>query len=170
MRDAATLTETTSEQLRKVAEIASAYKNRPDMLMHVVTQVQKVVRALSEDIVEVIAREMRTSKGRVYSFVTFYAMMSTKPMGKYVIRMCKSSPCHVVGAREILDTVMDFLDLDPGETTADGLFTLEHCPCIGLCDQAPAMLVNEVPYGNLTPEGARQILREYMRQEGEEQA
>ncbi|MCC8122335.1 MAG: NAD(P)H-dependent oxidoreductase subunit E [Oscillospiraceae bacterium] len=165
MKDAATLTETTAEQLAKVAEIASAYADRPDMLMHVVTETQKVVRALSEDVVEVIAREMHTSKGRVYSFITFYAMMSTKPTGKYIIRMCKSSPCHVVGAREILDTVMDFLDIQPDETTADGLFTLEHCPCIGLCDQAPAMLINETPYGNLTPEGARQILREYMQRE-----
>lgn len=156
------------EKLERVANIASAYRDQPDMLMHVLTEVQRFVSALSEDVVDVIAREMRISKARIFSFITFYAMMSTKQTGKYIIRMCKSSPCHVVGAKEIMYTVMDFLEISPGETTEDGLFTLEHCACIGLCDNAPAMLINDKPYGNLTPEGTRQILKSYMRREVEE--
>ncbi|MGL5512488.1 MAG: NAD(P)H-dependent oxidoreductase subunit E, partial [Sporomusa sp.] len=111
MKDAARISLVTSNQLEKVAELASHYYDQPDMLMHVITETQKIVGALSEDVVEVIGRSMRISKGRIYSFITFYAMISTKPTGRYIIRMCKSSPCHVVGAQEIIDTVMDFLNI-----------------------------------------------------------
>lgn len=154
-----------STDLGQVESIAADYRDRPDMLMHVITQVQNITSELSEDVVNVIARKMRVPVARIYSFITFYAMLSTNKLGKYVIRMCKSAPCHVLGAKEIMDTVIDFLDIGPGETTEDGLFTLEHCPCLGLCDIAPSMLINDKPYGNLTPEGTRQILREYMEEE-----
>ncbi|MCD8330989.1 MAG: NAD(P)H-dependent oxidoreductase subunit E, partial [Oscillospiraceae bacterium] len=104
----------------------------------------------------------------VYNFITFYAMLSTKPHGKYTIRMCKSISCHVSGAADIIRAVEDQLHLKPGETTEDGRFTLELCPCLGLCDSAPAMMINRKVYGNLTPDSVRAIIKNYIREDVEE--
>lgn len=98
----------TAQDLDLVRSISAKYRDRPDMLMDVITQVQKITSELSEDVVNVISQETRVSVSKIYSFITFYAMLSTNKLGKYVIRMCKSAPCHVLGAKEIMDTVIDF--------------------------------------------------------------
>ncbi len=94
-----------SSQMVKIAQIASRYKGRPEMLMKVVTQVQKIEPVFSASVASVIAREMEIPQTKVYSFITFYAMLSVKPRGKYIIRMCKSVSCHVRGAREIVQAL-----------------------------------------------------------------
>ena len=102
---------TPAAQLVEVARIAAPYKNRPEMLMNVVIEVQKVVPALSEAVAAVIAREMGIAQTHVYGFITFYAMLSVKPHGKYIVRMCKSAPCHVRGAQEIVLALEDQLNI-----------------------------------------------------------
>lgn len=92
---------------------------------------------------------------KVYSFITFYAMLSVKPRGRYIVRMCKSAPCHVHGAQAVVQALEDQLGISIGETTEDGRFTLEYCPCLGLCEISPAIMINEHVYGNLTPESVR---------------
>lgn len=156
---------TPSSQLVKVAEIASRYKGRPEMLMKVIIQVQKLEAAFSSTVAAVIAREMDIPQTQVYSFVTFYAMLSVKPRGKYIIRMCKSAPCHVRGAKEIVRALEDLLRIKMGETTEDKRFTLEYCPCLGICEESPAIMINERTYKNLTPESVRDIVKRYIREE-----
>lgn len=155
---------TPSSQLVKIAKIASRYKGRPEMLMKVVTQVQKIEPAFSASVAAVIAREMEIPQTKVYSFITFYAMLSVKPRGKYIIRMCKSAPCHVRGAREIVRALEDLLHIKMGETTEDKKFTLEYCPCLGVCEEAPAIMINEKAYVNLTPESVQDIVKRYIRE------
>ncbi len=157
--------ETPPSQLVKVATIAAQYRDRPDMLMEVLIQVQNVTSVISEEVTRVISREMHIPMAQVYSFVTFYAMLSVKPQGKYVIRMCKSAPCHIRGAQEIADAIKEQLGIDVGETTEDGRFSFEYCPCIGLCEESPAMLINERAYSNLTPETAKDIIKQYIRED-----
>lgn len=157
---------TSSSQLVKIAEIASRYKGRPEMLMKVVIQTQKIVTAFSAS-VAVIAREMEIPQTQVYSFITFYAMLSVKPRGKYIIRMCKSAPCHIRGAKEIVTALEDLLGIKMGETTEDKRFTLEYCPCLGICEQSPAIMINDRTYVNLTPESVREVVRRYIREEVE---
>lgn len=159
---------TSSSKLVQVAEIASRYKGRPEMLMKVIIQVQKIVPAFSASVASVIAREMGISQTDVYSFVTFYAMLSVKPRGKYIIRMCKSAPCHVKGAKEIVRALEDLLHIKMGETTEDNRFTLEYCPCLGICEVSPAIMINEKTYGNLTPDSVRSIVKMYIREEVED--
>lgn len=156
---------TPSSQLVKVAEIASRYKGKPEMLMKVIIQVQKLEAAFSSTVAAVIAREMEIPQTQVYSFVTFYAMLSVKPRGKYIIRMCKSAPCHVRGAREIVRALEELLRIKMGETTEDKRFTLEYCPCLGICEESPAIMINEKAYVNLTPESVRDIVKRYIREE-----
>lgn len=158
---------TPSSLLVKVAEIAAPYRDRPEMLMKVITRVQKVVPAFSAAVAAVIAREMNISQTQVYSFVTFYAMLSVKPRGKYIVRMCKSAPCHVRGAREVVRAIEDQLGIHMGETTEDGRFTLEYCPCLGICDISPAVMINDRTYGNLNDQSARELTKRYIREDVE---
>ena len=156
---------TPAAQLVEVARIAAPYKNRPEMLMNVVIEVQKVVPALSEAVAAVIAREMGIAQTHVYGFITFYAMLSVKPHGKYIVRMCKSAPCHVRGAQVIVLALEDQLNIKMGETTEDGRFTLEYCPCLGICDVSPAIMINDKTYGDLTPDSVREIIKRYIRED-----
>ena len=158
---------TPSSLLVQVAEIASRYKGQPEMLMKVIIQVQKIVPAFSAAVSAVIAREMDIPQTQVYSFITFYAMLSVKPRGRYIIRMCKSAPCHVKGAKEIVKALEDLLHIKMGETTEDNRFTLEYCPCLGICEQAPAIMINDKTFVNLTPETVRDIVKRYIREEVE---
>ncbi|MFV0502358.1 MAG: NAD(P)H-dependent oxidoreductase subunit E [Lachnospirales bacterium] len=149
----------------QVAEIASKYKGQKDRLMDVIIQVQKICPSLSEDVAAVIAREMELTQNHVYSFVTFYQYLSVKPTGKYIIRMCNSAPCHVRGAKEVINTIKEFLKIDIGETTKDGMFTIELCPCIGHCQVSPSIMINDKTYGDLDEEKVIKVLKRYIREE-----
>lgn len=151
--------------LVEVARIAAPYKNRKEMLMTVITEVEKLVPAFSREVAAVIAREMGLSLTHVYGFITFYAMLSVEPHGKYIVRMCKSAPCHVRGAQEVVLAIEDQLGIKMGQTTEDGRFTLEYCPCLGICDVSPAIMINDKTYGDLTPEGVRALIKRYIRED-----
>lgn len=102
---------------------------------------------------------------KLYGYITFYSMFSDQPRGKYVVRICKSVPCFVRGSRGIYDAIVKTLGIHPGETTRDGLFTLETCECLGLCVESPAIMINEKVYSNLTPGRVVTLLEKY--QDGE---
>ena len=96
----------------------------------------------------------------VHGVATFYTMFSLKPRGKHIIRVCQSPPCHLLGATTIVRELMRLLGVEFGHTTPDGLFTLEMSSCLGVCGVAPAMMINDEVYGNLTPERIQEILAE----------
>ena len=115
---------------------------------------------ISEQFIERIAGSMALPISEVYGVATFYHFLSTRPLGRNVIQVCKSLPCYLKSSQLIVDTVRVELGIAPGQTTADGRFSLQLVNCIGACDQAPAMLLNHALHGNLTPARIRQILRE----------
>ncbi len=160
---------TPAVQLQKVAELAREFKGKKDQLMLVLLRAQKITghNALPEDVATVIAEEMGVTKNHIYDFATFYAMFSTEKRGKHVIRVCKSTPCHVNKAANAAHMLEKTLGIKMGETTEDGQFTLEHIECIGVCDLAPAMLVDDEVYGPITEESIPKILSKYQMQ-GEE--
>lgn len=148
--------------LDKVAAIAAPYKGREDMLIHVLKEAQNVAdNAIAKDVAAVIAKEMGLPLVKVYGVVSFYAMFSTECRGKYVIRMCKSAPCKVKGAGEVLKAFEKKLGISCGETTADCKFTLETCECLGICDISPAVMINDEIYGDLTPAKVKEIIAKY---------
>jgi NADH:ubiquinone oxidoreductase subunit E/NAD-dependent dihydropyrimidine dehydrogenase PreA subunit/ferredoxin len=116
---------------------------------------------LSEESIGEIAGTLELSVSEVYGVATFYAFLSTKPQGRYVIRICKSLPCHIKNAPMIIENVEKAIGIKPGEMTPDGRFSFELTNCIGACDAAPAMLINDEVYGNLTPGRISEILRSY---------
>lgn len=97
----------------------------------------------------------------VYGVTTFYSFLSTRPLGKNVIRICKSLPCYLKNAEMIIGSVQKVLGIAPYGTTPDGRFSFELTNCLGACDQAPAMLVNDDVHGHLTPDKIAEILRSY---------
>ncbi len=116
---------------------------------------------LSEKVMSDLAEALEMSKSDVFGVATFYSFLSTKPTGRNVIRICRSLPCYLKNYQAIVESVAGEIGIDPGETTADGRFTFELTNCIGACDKAPAMLINDEVHGNLTPEKISQILKTY---------
>lgn len=116
---------------------------------------------VSEEAMNHISQDLELPLGHVYGVTTFYSFLSTKPLGRHVIRICKSIPCFLQNGETVAVSIQKNLGIAPGETTADGRFTFELTNCIGACDQAPAMLVDDVVYGNLTPERIKTILQSY---------
>lgn len=114
------------------------------------------------DMVEV-AKQLNISAADVFGTATFYSFLDTKPKGKYVIRVCKTISCSMKGKNNVLSTIQEILKIDLGETTADRKFSLLETNCIGWCHKAPAMLINDEPYTELTPEKVTEILREYIK-------
>lgn len=145
--------------LTEVASIAAKWKDRPDKLIAVLHEVQAVAgNGIPRDVAETVSREMRVPLSQIYGVETFYAFYSTDKRGKVLIRLCKSAPCHVKGAEEVLLAFERALGIKAGETTQDGAFTLETCECIGACDVSPAALVDDVVHGNLSPESVHQLI------------
>jgi len=99
----------------------------------------------------------------IYGVITFYSQFRLQPMGKFVVRACAGTACHVSGAKSIIDTIEDELGVEVGDTTEDGLFTLLTVACIGCCSLAPVVMVNSETHGRLTPASLRKILKEYRR-------
>ena len=108
-----------------------------------------------------VSKQTGVPTAKIYGVTTFYAMFSNETRGKNIIRMCKSAPCHVKGAKAVLKAFEEALGVACGETTPDGKFTLETCECLGICDVSPAALINGEVFGDLTPEKVRGILSTY---------
>ena len=116
---------------------------------------------LSEEFIAEMAKSLTIPISEVYGVATFYTFLSTKPLGRNVIRICKSLPCYLKNCQLIIESVQKELGITPGEATPDGRFSFELVNCIGACDKAPAMLVNNDVHGNLTPRKIAQILKSY---------
>lgn len=107
---------------------------------------------LSSEALRAAADYVGMAVAEVVSTATFYSMFSLKPRGRHIVRVCESPPCQLMGAESLLDVLEDSLGVRVGETTRDGVFTLETSSCLGVCGVAPAMMIDEELYGNLTRE------------------
>jgi NADH-quinone oxidoreductase subunit E len=113
---------------------------------------------LSDDDLRAAADYLGLSYSFVHGVATFYSMYSLKPRGKNLVRVCQSPPCHLLGSSTISRELIKLLGIGFGETSADKLFTLEMTSCLGVCGVAPAMMVNERVYGNLTAERIAEVV------------
>jgi NADH-quinone oxidoreductase subunit E len=115
---------------------------------------------LTQEALVNLAKEEKISPAKVFAVATFYSMFSTTPRGKHIIRVCEDQACHLDGAETVIQTLERLLKVQLGDTTNDGLFTLEHSSCLGLCDQSPAMMIDSTAYGNLTRTKIEAIINE----------
>jgi len=130
-------------------------------LLGMMKEAQEKSGYVSEEAMANIADTLQLPIGDVYGAATFYSFLSTKPLGRHVIRICKSVPCLLKGGETLIEGIGKELGIGPGETTPDGRFTFELTNCIGACDEPPAMLVDDAVYGDLTREKIREILQSF---------
>jgi NADH:ubiquinone oxidoreductase subunit E len=116
---------------------------------------------LSKTVMTEIAGQEGLPLNEVYAVSSFYAFLPLKPAGKNIIRVCEALPCDLQEASAVVGYLKEWLGIKPGETTADGKFSLETAGCIGACDEAPAMMINDQLYGKLTKEKIAAILKTY---------
>jgi len=136
--------------------------SKREELLAVLFKEQKDKGGLSREVLENIARSMGLSTSEVFGVASFYSFFALRPLGKYVIRVCKSLPCYYKNSELIIEVIREKLGIGPGETTPDGRFSLELTNCIGACDSPPAMLINDTVYKNLNADKVRQVLDEYL--------
>jgi [NiFe] hydrogenase diaphorase moiety large subunit len=149
-----------SKQLApRIKDICKESGNDKTRLMDIVRAVQREFGCVSDEAIDIIARTIDVPRVEVESAVTFYAFLSTQPKGGVVIRVCNDIIDEMQGADKVARAFSDALGIPVGGTTSDGRITLEYTPCIGMSDQAPAAMVNEVILTNLTADKARDIVK-----------
>jgi NADH-quinone oxidoreductase subunit E len=157
------------ERLRKfqrVCEIVEANGRDPARLIPILQAVQGEYRYLPEAILTFIATSLNISPGKVFGVATFYSHFTLKPKGKYLVRVCDGTACHVKGSNVLLDALRKKLALTAqNNTTPDMLFTLETVSCLGACGLAPAVVVNEQVYGQMTADKAVALIDRILEEE-----
>jgi NADH-quinone oxidoreductase subunit E len=136
------------------------YAGTEGSLITIKKKAQEIYGYLHFDILEHISRRTGVKPAKVIGVVTFYTQFRTKPIGKNLILICQGTACHVNGSSEIEDAIRDYLKVEEGETTSDGLFTYNNVACIGCCSLAPAIMIGEKTYGKLTKDSIAGILAE----------
>jgi NADH-quinone oxidoreductase subunit E len=156
----------TLRRFEKVCEIVDQNDRNPARLIPILQAVQAEYRYLPEEILTFIATSLGVSPAKVFGVATFYSLFNLKPKGKYIVRVCDGTACHVKGSMNLHTTIREKLRLTKGkETTADMLFTLETVNCLGACGLAPAMVINEEVFGQLTQARAAEIIDDIIRKE-----
>lgn len=153
-------------KLEKVCEIIEQNKRDPARLIPILQAVQDEYRYLPEEILTFIATSLDLTPARVYGVATFYSHFTLKPKGKYIVRVCDGTACHVKKSTLLLDAIRGKLGLkDNAGTTPDMLFTVETVSCLGACGLAPALVINEEVYGQVSPEKAVALIDEILKKE-----
>jgi NADH-quinone oxidoreductase E subunit len=150
--------------------IIDKYRGQRWGVIPLLQEVQEQMGYIPPETIEPIAEAMHMFPSQIQGVVTFYAGFALKPKGKYVLKVCRGTACHVKGSRSLIRLVQKELDLKDGETTPDYQFTLETVACLGACFLAPAMMVNQTYFGKLAPAKVNSILNEYTKKnKGKEQ-
>lgn len=146
-----------------VKDLADKHGRMRESLMPILQDIVLKHNYLTDEAMVEVATELDISAAEVYGTASFYSFLDTEIRGKNVIRVCKTITCAMKGKSDIVATLEDILKIKVGETTPDRLFTLLETNCIGWCHKAPAMLINDMPYTDLTPETVVDVVKGYMR-------
>lgn len=159
----------TARQFTRVLDIIEKYNHDKRRLITILQEVQEEYRYLPQQVLTYIATALDMPVAEVFGVATFYAHFSLEAKGKYVIKVCDGTACHVKGSSKLLDTVTSKLKLSKDKhTTDDMLFTLEAVSCLGACGLAPVMVVNDKVYGQVTAGKCEEIIDEIRQQENQQ--
>ena len=145
-----------------VAEAVKKYGTNRESLIPILQHVHQKKHYISKEAMQLIAEALDISSADVYGTASFYSFLDLKERGQYIIRICKSISCDLKQKSEIVSTIENKLNIKLGETTADKKFTFLETNCLGWCHKAPAMLINDKAYTDLTPESAVAAINEYL--------
>lgn len=149
-----------------ISSIIERYRGEKWSLIPLLQKIQETYGYIPPESIEPIAEALNISPAQVQGVITFYAGFSLKPKGKYILRLCRGTACHVKGSWNILRFMKRELGINEGETSSDYRFTLETVYCLGACFLAPTMLVNHTYFGKITPSKVTSILGQYKKEKG----
>ncbi|MGQ9676496.1 MAG: NADH-quinone oxidoreductase subunit NuoE family protein [Chloroflexota bacterium] len=141
-------------------ELLASYRREGD-LMALLKEAQARFGGLGPDLLDELANGIGVPVADLYGVVSFYSFLSTRPVGRHTIRLCQCVPCRLASADKVQTALERELHIKPGETTPDGKFTLEMTNCIGACGQAPAMMIDERRFVDLSEENIAAVLAEF---------
>ena len=154
------------ENFSRVCDILEEFGRSPSKIIPILQAVQEEYRYLPEEILTYVATSLDLSPARVFGIATFYSHFSMEPKGKYVIKVCDGTACHVRGSGGLIDTIRMELGLDEkNPTTPDLMFTLETVSCLGACGLAPAVVINDRVYGQVSKQQMTSLIDEYRNRE-----
>lgn len=148
--------------LAAIDHVLDDYRDTEGALIPVLQAAQAIYGYLPAQAMEKIADVLRVPISQIFGVVTFYSQFRLKPRGKHIIRLCQGTACHVRGAGAILNTLEDQLNINAGDTTKDGQFTLETVACVGACSLGPVVMVDDETHGRLSSDQMPDILAPYM--------
>jgi len=147
--------------VKKICEICDRYANEKTPLIMILSDIQNEYGYIPLDVQQIVSEKTGISVAEIYGVVTFYSFFSLKPKGKYVIGCCMGTACYVKGAQDVIDRFCEVLGISPGETTEDGMFSIDSLRCIGACSIGPAVSINGKVYPKMTVQKVDVIIDQY---------
>lgn len=144
--------------IEKINQICADHNNDAGELINILHETQNAIGYLPRDVQELVAKNLGIAPTRVNGVVSFYAFFTEKPKGRHPVSVCLGTACYVRGADKVLEEAKKVLGVEVGETTPDGLFSLDCLRCVGACGLAPVMTIDGKVYGNVDPKNVRKIL------------
>ena len=152
--------------VKKIHEICDRYAGEKTPLMIILSDIQNEYGYIPLEVQELVSAKTGISVAEIYGVVTFYSFFSLEPKGKYIIGCCLGTACYVKGAQQVIDKFSEILKIKPGQTTEDGLFTLDALRCIGACGIAPAVSISGQVHPKVSPDQVAGIIEEIRQKEG----
>jgi len=143
----------------------SEFGEQNGALMVVLNHLQERIGFITKPMQAYVAENMNVPVSKVHGVVSFYSFFTTEPRGKHVVKFCIGTACYVGGASQLIDKAKQVLGIEPGQTTSDGLITLEVCRCVGACSQAPVVVVDDLTHGRVKPSQFAKILTDIQKSE-----
>lgn len=150
---------------KMIREICGRYAGEKTPLMMILSDIQNEYGYIPLEVQEIVSEETGIPVSEIYGVITFYSFFSLEPKGKYVVGVCLGTACYVKGAQQIIDRFCEILGIKPGQTTEDGLFTIDALRCIGACGIAPAVSINGKVYPKMTIDKVAEVIDDYRHME-----
>lgn len=145
----------------KIQEIINRHNSNPENLLMIMQDIMEVYNYVPPEVIPVLVKELNIKPSMIYSVATFYKTISLEPRGKHIINVCTGTACHILGAEKIKSAFKEKLGIEEGQTSEDGMFSLESVRCIGCCASGPVITVDKKIYGALNHSKALEILETY---------
>jgi NADH-quinone oxidoreductase subunit E/NADP-reducing hydrogenase subunit HndA len=148
-------------KVKDLKEVCRQFNNEPGELINVLHKAQGIFGYLPSEVQELVSKEMNVPVAKVFGVVSFYSFFTMKPKGLYPVSICLGTACYVRGAEKVLEEFKKALNIQVGETSGDGKFSLACLRCVGACGLAPVAMVGEKVFGRIAPEEVSKIIQEY---------
>ena len=146
---------------KTINNIINSYKSNPEALLMIMQDIGDIYNYVPPEVIPLLVEKLGVKESLIYSVATFYKTISLEPRGKYIVSVCTGTACHVRGAEKIMDALQNRLDVKEGQTSKDGIFTLEAVRCIGCCASGPVITVNQDTHGGLDRSSALKVIDDY---------